>query len=407
MVQARQKIKTGRPARRIRALFCHTKRGFGACALLHGRSFCCKQLLLISLPFGILATMSLTTGFDRFKTMLYSSTDRALTLIGIDTYRLWTRLHALYSLATIDGGTIDRYMKSYILFDGDWSVDNGKSEDNIVDYYQVINHLCALGNVEKMYIPPLRDPNVSLTRNQELFELKMMEDIGAFGAKRVLDIGCGRGRVTMHTAKETKAHVSGINIDPSQIANAQHYAPRLGLEETTDFQVSSLNDKLPFPDETFDAAYEIQAFTYAKDKVAVMKEVFRVLKPGAKFSYLDWVLLDNYDPEDPVHVDHIKRTMPFIGAVDNPRYQEIEKAMEAAGFKVILSEDASIGGHQGPLINSERAHYAWLRFFARAFMPRRFIKMLRRLREDAESFVAADELRIATTSYHIVCQKPE
>jgi hypothetical protein len=40
--------------------------------------------------------------------------------------------------------------------------------------------------------------------------------------------------------------------------------------------------------------------------VAVMKEVFRVLKPGAKFSYLDWVLLDNYDPENEVHVDHIK-----------------------------------------------------------------------------------------------------
>eukprot|EP00544_Gedaniella_sp_CCMP2646_P008914 CAMPEP_0202490320 /NCGR_PEP_ID=MMETSP1361-20130828/7756_1 /ASSEMBLY_ACC=CAM_ASM_000849 /TAXON_ID=210615 /ORGANISM="Staurosira complex sp., Strain CCMP2646" /LENGTH=352 /DNA_ID=CAMNT_0049120185 /DNA_START=151 /DNA_END=1209 /DNA_ORIENTATION=+ len=345
--------------------------------------------------------------FDRFKSMLYSTMEFSLGLIGIDTYRLATRAHALYCLATIDGGTIDRYMKSYILFDGDWSNDNGKSEDSIVDYYQVINHLCALGNVEKMYIPPLRDPNVSLTRNQELFELKMMEDIGAFGAKRVLDVGCGRGRVAMHTAKVTKAHVSGINIDPSQIANAQHYAPRLGLAETTDFQVSSLNDRLPFDDETFDAAYEIQAFTYCKDKVAVMKEVFRVLKPGAKFSYLDWVLLDNYDPENEVHVDHIKRTMPFIGAVDNPRYQEIEQAMEAAGFKVILSEDASIGGHQGPLINSERAHYAWLRFFARAFMPRRFITMLRRLREDAESFVAADELRIATTSYHIVCQKPE
>ena len=134
----------------------------------------------------------------------------------------------------------------------------------------------------------------------------MMEDIGAFGAKRVLDIGCGRGRVAMHTATVTKAHVSGINIDPSQIANAQHYAPRLGLAETTDFQVSSLNDRLPFDDETFDAAYEIQAFTYCKDKVAVMKEVFRVLKPGAKFSYLDWVLLDNYDPENEVHVDHVK-----------------------------------------------------------------------------------------------------
>ena len=85
--------------------------------------------------------MSLVNAFDRFKTMLYSSMDFLLGLIGIDTYRLATRAHALYSLATIDGGTIDRYMKSYILFDGDWSNDNGKSEDSIVDYYQVIQPL--------------------------------------------------------------------------------------------------------------------------------------------------------------------------------------------------------------------------------------------------------------------------
>lgn len=89
--------------------------------------------------------MSLVNAFDRVKSMVCSPIDWALTLIGIDTYRLWTRAHALYSLATIDGNVIDRYMKSYILFEGDWSVDNGKSEDNIVDYYQVINHLCALG----------------------------------------------------------------------------------------------------------------------------------------------------------------------------------------------------------------------------------------------------------------------
>ena len=261
------------------------------------------------------------------------------------------------------------------------------------------------------YIPPLRDPKVGLVKNQDLYEEKMMADInvppnGSHKDKKVLDIGCGRGRIAMHTARATGAFVEGINLDPSQIANAKHYSAKIGLGETTNFQVGNLNDPLPFPDETFDASYEVQAFTYMKDKVAVFKEIYRVLKPGAKFSYLDWVLLDNYDPENPVHVDHVKRTMPFIGAVDNPRYQEIEEAMKKAGFKILLSEDASIGGHQGPLINSERNTYWWLRSFAKFFLPRRFIRMLRRLREDAESFVEADRLRIATTSYQIVCQKP-
>jgi sterol 24-C-methyltransferase len=340
------------------------------------------------------------------KDMLPPFLQSSLSFFGVDAYRLNTRLNALYALFSIDDATIDSYMDSYILFDGDWSNDNGKNEDNIIDYYQVLNHLCALGNVEKMYIPPLRNPNVGITANQELFELKMVADIQAFGShKKVLDVGCGRGRIAMHTARVTGAHVSGINLDPSQIANAKNFAERTGLKDQTHFQVSSLNDPLPFPDETFDAGYEVQAFTYAKDKDAVFREIYRVLKPGARFSYLDWVLLDNYDPNNATHVDHVRRTMPFIGAVDNPRYQEIEKAMENAGFQ-ILSEDASIGGHQAPLINMERRTYWWLRFLARAFLPKKFMMMLRRLREDAESFVAADELRIATTSYQIVCEKP-
>ena len=328
--------------------------------------------------------------------------------LGVDTYRLKTRLSALYSLTSISERSIDKYIGSYILFDGDWSNKNGKSDSHIVDYYHVLNHLCALGNVEKMYVPPVRDPKASLTRNQDLFELKMMEDIGAFGPnKKLLDIGCGRGRVAMHVATTTGNHVSGINIDPSQIANAKEFAARSGFADNTHFQVSSLNDRLPFPDGTLDAAYEIQAFTYMKNKDAVFSELYRVLKPGAKFSYLDWVLLDNYDYDNATHVDLVESAILCLGAVDTIRYQEIEEAMKKAGFKVLLSKDASIDGHQASLINSERGHYWWLRFIARAILPKRFMTMLKRLRVGCESLQVADELRLSTTSYQIVCQKPE
>lgn len=352
-----------------------------------------------------------TKSMNAISGLVNTTFDSVLYIVGVDSYRVRTRATALYSLATIDQKSVDAFLASYKLFDGDWTNDNGKNENHIIDYYRVINHLCALGNVEKMYIPPLRDPKVGLCANQELYERKMMEDImmhpdGKQTDKKVLDIGCGRGRVAMHTARATGAHVSGMNIDPSQIGNAKEYSVRIGLGEQTDFKVGSINDPLPYPDEAFDAAYNIQAFTYSQDKVALFKEIFRVLKPGSKFSYLDWVLLDNYDPNNKEHLEHIKGTMPFIGAVDTVHYSEIEKAMEAAGFVVQISADASIGGHQGPLINSERKQYAWLRTFAKVFLPARFMTMLARLRVYAEAFVAADELRIATTSYQIVCQKP-
>jgi sterol 24-C-methyltransferase len=326
---------------------------------------------------------------------------------------LWkTRIVALYSLATLSNKDLDAYYNSYLLFEGDWSNQNGKQESHIVDYYFVLNHLCALGNVEKMYIPPLRDPKEGIIGNQLLYERKMMQDIGlaltaaSDSDKKVLDIGCGRGRVALHVAQTTGAFVCGMNLDESQIANAKRYANMIGMSERTHFQVSSLNDTLPYADESFDAAYNIQAFTYSQNKVALFQEIYRILKPGAKFSMLDWVLLDNYDPNNAKHVEHIQKTMPFIGAIDNIHYSEFEQAMTKAGFKILLSEDASIGGHQAPLIQLERKTYAWLRIFARFFLPRRFRDLLARLKMHAQHFVDADELRISTSSYQIVCQKP-
>lgn len=75
-------------------------------------------------------------------------------LLGIDTYRWTTRLSALRRLYTLDQSEIDAFMDAYRLFDGDLSNRNGKREEQIIDYYNILNHLCSLGTVEKMYFPP-------------------------------------------------------------------------------------------------------------------------------------------------------------------------------------------------------------------------------------------------------------
>jgi sterol 24-C-methyltransferase len=268
------------------------------------------------------------------------------------------------------------------------------------------------------------DINYGIVGNQELFERKMMSDIGLLSLpdgdkvsnnsnkkRRCLDIGCGRGRVAMHVARVTGAQVHGMNIDASQIREAKAYAKRLGmdLEQQTDFKVASLNDHpLPYPDEYFDAAYNIQAFTYSKDLNKLFDEIYRILKPGGKFSYLDWVLLDKFDECNVRHVELMEKSMPALGAVTNPRYTQVEDAMKQAGFVILLSEEASCDGPnmtQSPLINKERKHFAWVRFFAKYLLPSRYMDMLLRLKMHVSAFVEGTDERIFTTSYQIVCQK--
>merc|ERR1712048_1406367 len=163
------------------------------------------------------------------------------------------------------------------------------------------NRLCTLGSVEKMYIPPIIDPKVGVFENQLLFEKGFADELKVGPGKKLLELGCGRGRISHHVASHTGANVVAMNIDPEQINTANAYAKESGMADKLTFVEGNMNDPLPFEDETFDAFYQVQAMTYAADLTGVLKEIYRVLKPGAKISLLDGVMLDGYDSNDVNH----------------------------------------------------------------------------------------------------------
>jgi sterol 24-C-methyltransferase len=329
----------------------------------------------------------------------------------IDIARAKTRLRALHALYTLSQHDVDRFLDAYALFDGDWSHPNGKHEAQIVDYYRVINHLCALGNVEKMYIPPVLDPAAGVTANQVLFEQKMSRDLDLKPGDQVLDIGCGRGLVACHLATFAGASVTGINIEPSQVKFAAAFSRLSNLETQCRFVEGSLNDPLPFGNESFDAVYQIQAFTYVQNKEKVFAEIFRVMRPGARFSYLDWVRLPGFDRANPHHVNLMNRTRAVLGAVDTPSPEEICDPMKKAGFEILLSQDASRDGHQTLLISRENNYFFYLKKFIELMVkvrlfPRHFGLLFERLVKEIDAWIEVDQLGLATTSYQIVGRKP-
>ena len=94
--------------------------------------------------------------------------DSATTPLAI--YRLKTALRSLVAVYRLPQQKIDAFLQSYDLFDKD--IVDEHEEENIVNYYSVLNHLCAIGEVEKMYIPAVIDINKGILENQILFEKK-------------------------------------------------------------------------------------------------------------------------------------------------------------------------------------------------------------------------------------------
>ncbi|KAB8223394.1 S-adenosyl-L-methionine-dependent methyltransferase [Aspergillus novoparasiticus] len=331
----------------------------------------------------------------------------------------WTAFRYLQHLTPKQ---VDDFMASYVIYNLDWSDEKQMVEelgpnyqekvgDCLKAYYGVLNHLCALGDVEKMYIPPFMSKKATVLENQLLYEESIAEHIGLKPGDKVLDLGCGRGRVAAHMTQYSGAHVTGLNIDPNQIAQARSYNEKLGFKDNR-FIVQDFNSlPLPFEDETFDAFYQIQAFSLCKDLPALFREIFRVLKPGARFSMLDWVSLPDYDPSNPEHVQLMRRVKPLIGAVGTPTPKILENALTDAGFTVTRSDNASVGGLQAPLIAKVDLYFRSMRQLILGLvkthvLPKHFKTLINRLCLDGEAFVKMDNMRLVTTSYRIIAQKP-
>jgi len=328
-------------------------------------------------------------------------------------YRLSTSATALYAVMTLPQGHVEDFLGSYALFDKDTYT--GEADAKLIkDYYKVLNHLCAIGEVEKMYIPPAMDLKLGIFANQMLWEEQGMADkLGVGPGKKVLDVGCGRGRVAHHVASHTGAKVVGINIDKTQLGMARNYAKATGLlGEKLDFVEGNYNNPLPFEDQSFDALYHVQALTYAQDLPTLFKEMHRVLKPGAKISFLDWFQLPAYNASDVHHQKLLRETKAVIGAVYTPTPLEYEQMLKAAGFTVLSSEEASSdGGHQWPLIKSAEFFFETARSIVHVLcnwnlIPKHMAPLLDRLAEGGESFIEADQKSLFTTSWQIIAQKP-
>jgi len=328
-------------------------------------------------------------------------------------YRISTSLKALKAVYTLPEEHVDAFLKSYELFELEQVTGKNNEAASTVNYYQVVNHLCAVGEVEKMYIPPVMDPKLGIFGNQMMWEEKgMAEKLNVGPGSKILDVGCGRGRVAHHMASYTGAHVTGLNIDETQLSMAKEHANLTGLlSKQLSFVQGNYNDPLPFPDANFDALYQVQVLTYTIDPVALAKEMFRVLKPGAKLSFLDYVQLPDYDESNPKHLDLLKKVKPVLGAVWTPKPSDFTGALEKAGFKILSSEEASVGGHQWPLIQNAESFFVPVKkildFMTSIYViPKHLQTLFERLTRDGEAFIEADKMGLFTTSWQIIAQKP-
>jgi ubiquinone/menaquinone biosynthesis C-methylase UbiE len=99
------------------------------------------------------------------------------------------------------------------------------------------------------------------------------------GIKRILDLGSGAGRHLVFLAKEG-FEMSGIDSSQTAVKINREKLESEGLE--ADLKVGDIYEKLPYPDDFFDAIVSIQVIHHStiSNIRVVIKELERILRPG-------------------------------------------------------------------------------------------------------------------------------
>lgn len=146
------------------------------------------------------------------------------------------------------------------------------------------------------------------------------------GKQNFLEVGCGNGLVTKYLAQKYTGEVTGIDIDPEQIA--------LAIKETGDIQNISYLEadttKLPFKNREFDIVLSFGVLHHIENWLDALKEIKRVLKPGGYFLYADIIY-----PEKITSMDKSSNMSFGLVTID---VDELNSFLEKFGFTTIHSQ---------------------------------------------------------------------
>ncbi|MGW6456854.1 SAM-dependent methyltransferase [Streptomyces sp. NPDC055078] len=145
---------------------------------------------------------------------------------------------------------------------------------------------------------------------------------------QLLDVGCGTGAPSRRMVRDIGACVTGVSISARQVETATAASRREGLGSRADYHLADAAS-LPFPDESFDAAIAIESIFHMTDKPKALKEILRVLRPGARLAIAD--VADREMPDLPAESDAGTFLSTLVALLNREQYRQLA---DAAGFHV-------------------------------------------------------------------------
>jgi demethylmenaquinone methyltransferase/2-methoxy-6-polyprenyl-1,4-benzoquinol methylase len=105
--------------------------------------------------------------------------------------------------------------------------------------------------------------------------------------RAILDVATGTAGVALALTARTRAQITGIDITEAMLRHGHERVARAGAADRVQLVVGQA-ERLPFPDDSFDALTFTYLLRYVADPAATLRELVRVLTPGAAIASLEF-----------------------------------------------------------------------------------------------------------------------
>ena len=140
----------------------------------------------------------------------------------------------------------------------------------------------------------------------------------------LVDLACGTGGPGLWLATQTGARLIGLDVSETAVAEARLRAVEVGLSNQVDYRRAGF-EATGLPSASADGAFSVDALVYATDYAATMREIARILRPGARFVATTFEI----DPG----------TAESLGVPVQDGLGDSRPILEAAGLQILAYEE--------------------------------------------------------------------
>lgn len=190
---------------------------------------------------------------------------------------------------------------------------------------------------------------------QQMYQCYWGLSLGANEKMTIGDFGCGTGGPTRCIAQFTGANIKTVNITEYHLNQMKEWNKQEGLSDRIEL-IHSDYHHTPIESDSLDGVYMCESLAHSPDYNMLCTEVFRVLKPGAKFTGFNWELTEKFDENNEEHCRVRLMIERGVGVPQLVKMCHLTQALEQAGFQVLVQRDHS---DFGEVLEESRGIISW------------------------------------------------